>query len=151
MPQAFSMRFRSGTLRTLQTSSCLDCSKFTTPELCQTIFASIFRFCPGVIVEGVDDSLITWLLLMICCPQLARSPYLVAKLIEVLFVISSGSPSSRDPLHVHLMEHPLYEIYLPSCLMKFYTGKLFHCVLYMVWYIRNKFFLFRCGVDWSKF
>ncbi|CAB3376749.1 Hypothetical predicted protein [Cloeon dipterum] len=79
------------------------------------------QYCPGVIVEGVDNSLITWLLLMICCPHLARSPYLVAKLIEVLFVISSGSQSSRDPLHVHLMEHPLYEVYLPSCLMKFYT------------------------------
>ncbi|XP_059477156.1 ubiquitin conjugation factor E4 B [Neocloeon triangulifer] len=79
------------------------------------------QFCPGVIVEGVNDSLISWLLLMICCPHLARSPYLVAKLIEVLFVISSGSQSNRDPLHVNLMEHPLYEIYLPSCLMKFYT------------------------------
>jgi ubiquitin conjugation factor E4 B len=60
---------------------------------------------------------------MVCCPTLVRNPYLVAKLIEVLFVISSGAQAHRDPLHTRLMAHSLYVSHLPSYLMKFYTGE----------------------------
>ncbi|KAF4524156.1 hypothetical protein B566_EDAN010611 [Ephemera danica] len=81
----------------------------------------VLQFSPNVALEGLDDTIITWLLLMVCCPTLVRNPYLVAKLIEVLFVISSGAQAHRDPLHTRLMAHSLYVSHLPSYLMKFYT------------------------------
>lgn len=35
-----------------------------------------------------DDSVITWLLTCVCAPQCIKNPYVTAKLVEVLFVIS---------------------------------------------------------------
>lgn len=39
-------------------------------------------------VNYVDNSLITWLLVVICTPHCVRNPYLIAKIVEVLFVIN---------------------------------------------------------------
>lgn len=47
-----------------------------------------YRFCPSVIVNNMDNSLITWLLVVVCTPHCIRNPYLIAKIIEVLFVIN---------------------------------------------------------------
>lgn len=48
----------------------------------------IYRFCPGVVANNMDNSLITWLLVVVCTPHCIRNPYLIAKIIEVLFVIN---------------------------------------------------------------
>lgn len=48
----------------------------------------ICRFCPGVVANNMDNSLITWLLVVVCTPHCIRNPYLIAKIIEVLFVIN---------------------------------------------------------------
>lgn len=42
-------------------------------------------------VSLIDDSIVTWLLTCICAPQCIRNPYVIAKLVEVLFVISPSS------------------------------------------------------------
>lgn len=36
----------------------------------------------------MDNSLITWLLVVVCTPHCIRNPYLIAKIIEVIFVIN---------------------------------------------------------------
>lgn len=36
----------------------------------------------------MDDTIVTWLLSLVCTPHLIKNPYLTAKLVEVLFVIS---------------------------------------------------------------
>lgn len=46
------------------------------------------QFSPGVVANYMDDSLITWLLVVICTPHCIRNPYLIAKIIEVIFVIN---------------------------------------------------------------
>lgn len=38
--------------------------------------------------NNVDNSLVTWLLVVVCTPHCIRNPYLIAKIIEVLFVIN---------------------------------------------------------------
>ena len=48
---------------------------------------------------------------------------MVAKMIEVLFVINPGIQSRTEQLHARVMAHPISELHLPSCLMKFYTGQ----------------------------
>lgn len=52
------------------------------------MFDILCRFSPGVVASNMDNSLITWLLVVVCTPHCIRNPYLIAKIIEVLFVIN---------------------------------------------------------------
>lgn len=79
------------------------------------------QFCPSVAADCMEDSLICWLLVVVCAPHCIRNPYLVAKIIEVLFVINPGIQSRTENLHSRVMSHPISITYLPSYLMKFYT------------------------------
>ncbi|OXU26331.1 hypothetical protein TSAR_003121 [Trichomalopsis sarcophagae] len=79
------------------------------------------QFCPGVVVNNVDTVLITWLLVLICAQDCIRNPYLIAKLIEVLFVINASVQGRAENLHKQVMAHPLSSLLLASNLMKFYT------------------------------
>ncbi|XP_075218617.1 ubiquitination factor E4B [Lycorma delicatula] len=76
---------------------------------------------PRVIVDGMEDNMITWLLVAVCSPHCIKNPYLVAKIIEVLFVLNPGIQARTESLHNRIMAHPVSEQYLPSFLMKFYT------------------------------
>lgn len=79
------------------------------------------QYMPGVAAESMEDPLITWLLVTICSPQYIKNPYLVAKIIEVLFVLNPGIQTRTEVLHNRVMAHPISEQYLSSFLMKFYT------------------------------
>ncbi|XP_057335851.1 ubiquitin conjugation factor E4 B [Microplitis mediator] len=79
------------------------------------------QFCPSVVANNVDNALITWLLVTICTPHCIRNPYLIAKIIEVLFVISTSGHGRNDILHNRVMSHPITKTHLASYLMKFYT------------------------------
>lgn len=81
---------------------------------------------PGVVAETMDDTLFTWLLVCVCTPSAIKNPYLVAKVVEVLFVLVSGLLSRHSVLQDRFMSHPLSESHLASYLMKFYTGKFFN-------------------------
>lgn len=41
-----------------------------------------------VIIDCLDETIVTWILSLVCAPHLIKNPYLTAKLVEVLFVIS---------------------------------------------------------------
>ncbi|XP_049949366.1 ubiquitin conjugation factor E4 B [Schistocerca serialis cubense] len=79
------------------------------------------QFMPGVVADCMENNLISWLLVAVCCPQFIRNPYLIAKIIEVLFVINPNVQSRTETLHDRVMAHPISQVHLPSCLMKFYT------------------------------
>ncbi|KAJ8676226.1 hypothetical protein QAD02_012012 [Eretmocerus hayati] len=79
------------------------------------------QFSPGVVVPMIDSVLITWLLVLICAQDCIKNPYLVAKLIEVLFVINASVQGRTDNLHQQVLEHPLSSMLLAPNLMKFYT------------------------------
>lgn len=49
---------------------------------------SFCRYKPDTFVKNIDHSTITWLLTSICAVQCIKNPYVVAKLIEVMFVVS---------------------------------------------------------------
>lgn len=70
----------------------------------------------------MEDNMITWLLVAVCSPHCIKNPYLVAKIIEVLFVLNPGIQARTEPLHDRIMAHSVSVQYLPSFLMKFYTG-----------------------------
>ena len=60
---------------------------------------------------------------MVCTPYYFKNPYLVSKLVEILFVINPAVQDRTQDLYLRMMSHPISEEYLPSALMKFYTGK----------------------------
>jgi ubiquitin conjugation factor E4 B len=78
-------------------------------------------YFPTVITENMEDSLITWLLVTICSSNLIKNPYLVAKLVEVVFVIIPTFQPRCEMLYDRFMSHEISRTVLPSALMKFYT------------------------------
>lgn len=69
----------------------------------------------------MEDSVITWLLVTICSSSMIKNPYLVAKLVEVMFVILPSIQPRCEMLYLRLMNHHISQTVLPSALMKFYT------------------------------
>lgn len=78
------------------------------------------QYTPQIIGEVFDHSIITWLLTCICAPQCIKNPYVTAKLVEVLFIVSLNV-NSNTALHSAIMNHGLAQTVLISSLMKFYT------------------------------
>lgn len=78
------------------------------------------QFRQEKIMTLFDDSVITWLLTCVCAPQCIKNPYVTAKLVEVLFVISP-SVQQNTGLQITVMNHPLAQTDLVGSLMKFYT------------------------------
>uniref|UniRef100_A0A0A9Z5W3 Ubiquitin conjugation factor E4 B n=1 Tax=Lygus hesperus TaxID=30085 RepID=A0A0A9Z5W3_LYGHE len=81
----------------------------------------VLQYTPGIVVDSMDDVMVTWLLVCICTPQAIKNPYLVAKVVEVLFVLHSGVVPRNQSIQQRIMNHPISHLYLPSYLMKFYT------------------------------
>ncbi|XP_048520078.1 ubiquitin conjugation factor E4 B isoform X3 [Dendroctonus ponderosae] len=79
------------------------------------------QYFPSVIAENTEDTLISWLLVTVCSSHMVKNPYLVAKLIEVIFVIIPSIQPRCEPLYIRLMSHHITCTVLPSSLMKFYT------------------------------
>lgn len=69
----------------------------------------------------MEDSLLTWLLVTVCNGQKIKNPYLVAKIVEVLFVIDPAISMRTENIYTRIMAHPVSQKMLPSALMKFYT------------------------------
>lgn len=61
----------------------------------------------------IDDSIVTWLLTCICAPQCIRNPYVIAKLVEVLFVISPNA-SQNTGLHVTVRIQSIFVVVLSN-------------------------------------
>ncbi|KAK5641761.1 hypothetical protein RI129_010308 [Pyrocoelia pectoralis] len=79
------------------------------------------QYCPMIIADNMEDSLITWILITICSSNSIKNPYLVAKIIEVVFVINPNIQPRTELLYSRFMSHEISQTALPSCLMKFYT------------------------------
>lgn len=46
------------------------------------------RYRPALVRDNLDDSLLVWLLVLCCSPSFFNNPYLVAKLVEVLYFLN---------------------------------------------------------------
>ncbi|KAJ8712456.1 hypothetical protein PYW07_005298 [Mythimna separata] len=79
------------------------------------------QYVPQIVADYIEDPIITWLLSAICHSRLFKNPYLVAKIVEVLFVINLSVPLKLKNVYEKFMDHPMSQTALPSALMKFYT------------------------------
>uniref|UniRef100_A0A8D8PJ94 Ubiquitin conjugation factor E4 B n=1 Tax=Culex pipiens TaxID=7175 RepID=A0A8D8PJ94_CULPI len=93
------------------------------PEWYIEDIADFILFCMqhSSITDYVDNSIITWILTLVCAPHLIKNPYITAKLIEVLFVTSPTIQTSSQRLYLQIINHELAQTALVSALMKFYT------------------------------
>lgn len=74
-----------------------------------------------VIIDYMDNTVITWLLTLVCAPHLIKNPYLTAKLVEVLFVICPSIQQTTTKIYNMVMNHELAQSCLIASLMKFYV------------------------------
>lgn len=79
------------------------------------------QYVPQIVADFIEDPIITWLLSAICHSRHFKNPYLVAKIVEVLFVINLSVPLKLKNVYEKFMDHPMSQTALPSALMKFYT------------------------------
>ncbi|ODN01348.1 Ubiquitin conjugation factor E4 B [Orchesella cincta] len=80
------------------------------------------QYSSVIVADSLDNSIVLWLLVMLCSPNYMRNPYLAAKLVEVLFVINPQLQGGRTEfLYRKIMANSIAELHLPSSLMKFYT------------------------------
>jgi ubiquitin conjugation factor E4 B len=69
----------------------------------------------------LDHTIVTWLLSLVCAPHLIKNPYLTAKLVEVLFVVSPSIQTITQKIWNMVMSHELTQTALIPALMKFYV------------------------------
>jgi len=79
------------------------------------------QFLPSTVSTVVDLGLVTWLLTMLCHTHYFSNPYLVSKLVEVLFVVNPQVQEKTGEIYSRIMTHPICQEFLPGALMRFYT------------------------------
>lgn len=81
------------------------------------------RYSPQVLYEPCVQDIVTFLVVFICSQNYIRNPYLIAKLVEVLFVTNPAVQPRTQRFSEMMENHPLSVKQLVPALMKFYTGE----------------------------
>lgn len=78
------------------------------------------QYMPKVPIKHLEDPIITMTIVLLCTPTHIKNPYLTAKLVEMVFMLTPSVQQHVDSLHQRILHHPL-AVHLPVSLMKFYT------------------------------
>ncbi|XP_026872131.1 ubiquitin conjugation factor E4 B isoform X3 [Electrophorus electricus] len=81
----------------------------------------IVQYSPQVLYEPCTQDIGTFLVVFICSQNYIRNPYLIAKLVEVLFVTNPAVQPRTQRFSEMIENHPLSVNQLVPALMKFYT------------------------------
>ncbi|XP_017342388.1 ubiquitin conjugation factor E4 B isoform X2 [Ictalurus punctatus] len=81
----------------------------------------IVQYSPQVLYEPCTQDIATFLVVFICSQNYIRNPYLIAKLVEVLFVTNPAVQPRTQRFFELIENHPLSVNQLVPALMKFYT------------------------------
>uniref|UniRef100_A0A3B4CZR9 Ubiquitin conjugation factor E4 B n=1 Tax=Pygocentrus nattereri TaxID=42514 RepID=A0A3B4CZR9_PYGNA len=81
----------------------------------------IVQYSPQVLYEPCTQDIVTFLVVFICSQNYIRNPYLIAKLVEVLFVTNPAVQPRTQRFFEMIENHPLSVNQLVPALMKFYT------------------------------
>lgn len=96
------------------------CELFFSPTDCPPL--CYWRYSPQVLYEPCVQDIVTFLVVFICSQNYIRNPYLIAKLVEVLFVTNPAVQPRTQRFSEMMENHPLSIKQLVPALMKFYTG-----------------------------
>ena len=78
---------------------------------------------PSVLDDPCTEKVIQLLIVMICSQNYATNPYLIAKLVEVLFVTNPNVQPRAEKICEKILMHELSRENLAPALMQFYTGR----------------------------
>uniref|UniRef100_A0A8C8E3L5 Ubiquitin conjugation factor E4 B n=1 Tax=Oryzias sinensis TaxID=183150 RepID=A0A8C8E3L5_9TELE len=81
----------------------------------------VVQYAPQVLYEPCIQDIVTFLVVFICSQNYIRNPYLIAKLVEVLFVTNPAVQPRTQRFSEMMENHPLSIKQLVPALMKFYT------------------------------
>ncbi|XP_067873054.1 ubiquitin conjugation factor E4 B isoform X3 [Heterodontus francisci] len=81
----------------------------------------IVQYSPQVLYEPCTQDVVTFLVVFICSQNYIRNPYLIAKLVEVMFVTNPAVQPRTQKFYEIMENHPLATKQLVPALMKFYT------------------------------
>uniref|UniRef100_A0A8C6WXW3 Ubiquitin conjugation factor E4 B n=1 Tax=Neogobius melanostomus TaxID=47308 RepID=A0A8C6WXW3_9GOBI len=81
----------------------------------------VVQYSPQVLYEPCVQDIVTFLVVFICSQNYIRNPYLIAKLVEVLFVTNPAVQPRTQRFFEMMENHPLSIKQLVPALMKFYT------------------------------
>lgn len=76
---------------------------------------------PNVLEDPATDKVIQLLIVFTCSAHYSNNPYLVAKLVEVMFYFNPNVQPRMEKIHERLLLHDLSREFLAAALMQFYT------------------------------
>lgn len=88
-----------------------------------TVPSCLCRYSPQVLYEPCTQDIVMFLVVMLCNQNYIRNPYLVAKLVEVMFMTNPSVQPRTQKFFEMIENHPLSTKLLVPSLMKFYTGR----------------------------
>ncbi|XP_013923930.1 PREDICTED: ubiquitin conjugation factor E4 B [Thamnophis sirtalis] len=94
--------------------------EFYVEDIAEFLFF-IVQYSPQVLYEPCTQELVTFLVVMLCNQDYIRNPYLVAKLVEVMFMTNPAVQPRTQKFFEMIENHPLSVKLLVPSLMKFYT------------------------------
>lgn len=74
-----------------------------------------------VLEDPAMNDIVTFFVVFVCSPNYISNPYLVAKIVEVLFVMNPSIQPAASKIHEMIVSHPLALDHLAPALMNFYT------------------------------
>ncbi|XP_020620204.1 ubiquitin conjugation factor E4 B-like [Orbicella faveolata] len=83
------------------------------------LFVNMYAYV--VLEDPVMSDIVTFLVVFVCSPNYISNPYLVAKIVEVLFVMNPHIQPVASKIHEMILSHPLAMGNLAPALMNFYT------------------------------
>uniref|UniRef100_A0A8C7IAY7 Ubiquitin conjugation factor E4 B n=1 Tax=Oncorhynchus kisutch TaxID=8019 RepID=A0A8C7IAY7_ONCKI len=81
----------------------------------------VVQYSPQVLYEPCIQNIVTFLVVFICSQNYIRNPYLIAKLVEVLFVTNPAVQPRTQRFSEMMENYQLSVKHLVPALMKFYT------------------------------
>ena len=82
---------------------------------------SVIQYSPSSLEPTIVNDIACFLVVFICSSHYFTNPYLVAKLVEVLYVLNPAIQPRTRHLYESIESHPLATQYLGPALMKYYT------------------------------
>jgi ubiquitin conjugation factor E4 B len=82
-----------------------------------------FRYAPQSLRSSSVDDVWTLPIVLLCSTNYISNRYLIAKFIEILFVVNPRVQPAYQKLNDMLLQNPLALDHLVPSLMKFYSGQ----------------------------
>ncbi|XP_039250624.2 ubiquitin conjugation factor E4 B-like isoform X1 [Styela clava] len=81
----------------------------------------VVQLSPNTLEDFVVKNLVNFLIIFVCSANYFHNPYVVAKLVEVIFVLNPKIQPKALAFYERIENHPLAVLNLAPALMKFYT------------------------------